>query len=121
MVRAPVPALPNATDPFILDTDASDRSVGNHVIYFRVKTGPIRLGPSTVGPPPREAGTRLRWESVKGVQVVQEAEGINLQDPGEEEIKDQQRVDLELAWVARWRETGEEPTEREVFMGPSAS
>jgi hypothetical protein len=28
MVRAPVLALPNATDPFILDTDASDRSVG---------------------------------------------------------------------------------------------
>jgi hypothetical protein len=24
MVRAPVLALPNATDPFILDTDASD-------------------------------------------------------------------------------------------------
>jgi hypothetical protein len=28
MVRAPVLALPNATDPFILDTDASDKSVG---------------------------------------------------------------------------------------------
>jgi hypothetical protein len=27
-VRAPVLALPNATDPFILDTDASDKSVG---------------------------------------------------------------------------------------------
>ena len=27
MVRAPVLALPNATDPFILDTDASDKSV----------------------------------------------------------------------------------------------
>jgi len=30
-------------------------------------------------------------------------------------------VDPELAWVARWRETGEEPTEREVFMGDSRS
>ena len=28
MVRAPILALPNATDPFILDTDASDKSVG---------------------------------------------------------------------------------------------
>jgi hypothetical protein len=28
MVRAPVLALPNATDPFILDTDASDKSGG---------------------------------------------------------------------------------------------
>ena len=28
MVRAPVLALPNATDPFILNTDASDKSVG---------------------------------------------------------------------------------------------
>ena len=36
-------------------------------------------------------------------------------------MKDQQRVDPELAWVARWRETGEEPTEREVFMGDSRS
>jgi hypothetical protein len=32
MVRAPVLALPNATDPFILDTDASDRSVGAELI-----------------------------------------------------------------------------------------
>ena len=28
-----------------------------------------------------EAGTILRWKSVKGVQVVQEAEGISLQGP----------------------------------------
>jgi hypothetical protein len=57
-----------------------------------------------------EAGTRLRWESIKGVQVVQEVEGISLQGPGEEEMKDQQRVDSELAWVVRWSKTGEEPT-----------
>ena len=31
MVRAPVLALHNATDPFILDTDASDRSVGSRI------------------------------------------------------------------------------------------
>jgi hypothetical protein len=66
-----------------------------------------------------EAETRLRWESIKGVQVVQEAEGISLQGPGEEEMKDQQRVDSELAWVVRWRETGEEPTEGELFIGDS--
>jgi hypothetical protein len=66
-----------------------------------------------------EAGTRLRWESIKGVQVVQEAEGISLQGLGEEEMKDQQRVDPELAWVVRWRETGEEPTEGELFIGDS--
>ena len=40
-----------------------------------------------------EVGTRLRWESVKGVKVVQEAEDISLQGPGEDEIKDQQRLD----------------------------
>jgi hypothetical protein len=57
-----------------------------------------------------EAGIRLRWESIKGVQVVQEVEGISLQGPGEEEMKDQQRVDSELAWVVRWSKTGEEPT-----------
>jgi hypothetical protein len=68
-----------------------------------------------------EAGTRLRWESIKGVQVVQEVEGISLQGPGEEEMKDQQRVDSELAWVVRWRETGEEPTEGELFIGDSGS
>ena len=68
-----------------------------------------------------EAETRLRWESVKGVQVVQEAEGINLQGPGEDEIKDQQRLDPKLAWVVWWRETGEETTEGEVFMGNSRS
>jgi hypothetical protein len=32
MVRAPVLALPNATDRFILDTDASDKSVGAELI-----------------------------------------------------------------------------------------
>jgi hypothetical protein len=36
-------------------------------------------------------------------------------------MKDQQRVDPELAWVVRWRETGEERTEGELFMGDSRS
>ena len=35
MVRAPVLALPNATDPFILDTDASDRFVGAELIQVQ--------------------------------------------------------------------------------------
>ena len=68
-----------------------------------------------------EVGNRLQWEGIKGVQVVQEAEGISLQGPGEEEMKDQQRVDPELAWVVRWRETWEEPTEGELFIGDSRS
>ena len=34
MVRAPVLALPNATDPLILDTDASDKSVGAELIQI---------------------------------------------------------------------------------------
>jgi hypothetical protein len=36
-------------------------------------------------------------------------------------MKEQQRVNLELAWVVRWRETGEEPTEGELFIGDSRS
>jgi hypothetical protein len=36
-------------------------------------------------------------------------------------MKDQQRVDPELAWVVRWRETGEERTEGELFIGDSRS
>ena len=68
-----------------------------------------------------EAGNRLRWESIKGVQIVREAEGISFQGPGEDEMKEQQRVDPELAWVVRWRETGEEPTEGELFIGDSRS
>jgi hypothetical protein len=36
-------------------------------------------------------------------------------------MKEQQRVDPELAWVVRWRETGEEPTEGELFLGDSRS
>ena len=35
MVRAPVLALPNATDPFILDTDASDKYVGAELIQIQ--------------------------------------------------------------------------------------
>jgi hypothetical protein len=35
MVRAPVLALPNTTDPFILDTDASDKSVGAELIQIQ--------------------------------------------------------------------------------------
>jgi hypothetical protein len=46
---------------------------------------------------------------------------MSLQDSGEEETKDHQRVDPELAWVVRWRETGEEPTEGELFIGDSRS
>jgi hypothetical protein len=53
--------------------------------------------------------------------VVREAEGISFQGPGEDEMKEQQRVDPELAWVVRWRETGEEPTEGELFLGDSRS
>ena len=67
-------------------------------------------------------GNRLRWESIKGVQIVREAEGISFQGPGEDdEMKEQQRVDPELSWVVRWRETGEEPTEEELFIGDSRS
>ena len=63
-----------------------------------------------------EAGNRLRWESIKGVQIVREAEGISFQGPGEDEMKEEQRVDPELTWVVRWRETGEEPTEGELLL-----
>ena len=54
-------------------------------------------------------------------KIVREAEGISFQGPGEDEMKEQQRVDPELAWVVRWRETGEEPTEGELFIGDSRS
>jgi hypothetical protein len=46
-----------------------------------------------------EAGDRLRWESIKGVQIVRQAEGISFQGPGEDEMKEQQRIDPELVWV----------------------
>jgi hypothetical protein len=36
-------------------------------------------------------------------------------------MKEQQQVDPELAWVVKWRETGEEPTEGELFIGDSRS
>jgi hypothetical protein len=32
-------------------------------------------------------------------------------------MKEQQRVDPELAWVVRWRETVEEPTARFICQG----
>jgi hypothetical protein len=35
MVRVPVLALPNVNDPFILDTDPSDRSVGRELILIQ--------------------------------------------------------------------------------------
>ena len=35
MVRAPVLTLPSATDPFILDTDASDKSVMSVLIQIQ--------------------------------------------------------------------------------------
>jgi hypothetical protein len=36
-------------------------------------------------------------------------------------MKEQQRIDPELAWVVRWREIGQEPTEGELFLGDSRS
>jgi hypothetical protein len=36
-------------------------------------------------------------------------------------VKEQQRVDPELIWMVRWRETGEEPTAGELFIGDSRS
>jgi hypothetical protein len=87
--------------------DQEEEEMGPRVAEIWVSTG--------------EAGNRLRWESIKGVQIVREAEGISFQCPGEDEMKEQQRVDPELAWVVRWRETGEEPTEGELFIGDSRS
>ena len=87
--------------------DQEEEEMGPRVAEIWVSTG--------------EAGNRLRWESIKGVQIVREAEGISFQGPGEDEMKEQQRVDPELAWVVRWRETGEEPTEGELFIGDSRS
>jgi hypothetical protein len=83
--------------------DQEEEEMGPRVAEIWISTG--------------EAGNRLRWESIKGVQIVREAEGISFQGPGEDEMKEQQRVDPELAWVVRWRETGEEPTEGELFIG----
>jgi hypothetical protein len=87
--------------------DQEEEEMGPRVAEIWVSTG--------------EAGNILRWESIKGVQIVREAEGISFQGPGEDEMKEQQRVDPELAWVVRWRETGEEPTEGELFIGDSRS
>ena len=57
----------------------------------------------------------------QGSPYSSRGEGISFQGPGEDEMKEQQRVDPELAWVIRWRETGEEPTEGELFIGDSRS
>ena len=87
--------------------DQEEEEMGPRVAKIWVSTG--------------EVGNRLRWESIKGVQIVREAEGISFQGPGEEEMREQQRVDPELVWVVRWRETGKEPTEGELFIGGSRS
>jgi hypothetical protein len=71
--------------------DQEEEEMGPRVAEILVSTG--------------EAGNRLRWESIKGVQIVRETEGISFQGPGDDEMKEQQRVDPELAWVVRWRET----------------
>jgi hypothetical protein len=75
---------------------------GDHVIYILIKTGPVQMGPSTVETPPYGISCNFTLRC-------------------EDEMKEQQRVNLELAWVVRWRETGEEPTEGELFIGDSRS
>ena len=67
--------------------DQTEEEMGPRVAEIWVSTG--------------EARNILRWESIKGVQVVREAEGISFQGPGEEEMKEQQQVDPELVWVVR--------------------
>jgi hypothetical protein len=50
MVRAPVLALTNATDPFILDTDASDKSVGAELIQIQEGERAVAYGSLTLTP-----------------------------------------------------------------------
>ena len=60
MVGAPVLAVPNATDPFILDTDASDKSVGAELIQIQegeeraVAYGSLTLTPEQQNTAPLE-------------------------------------------------------------------
>jgi hypothetical protein len=52
--------------------DQEEEEMGPRVAEIWVSTG--------------EAGNRLRWESIKGVQIVRDAEGISFQGPGEDNI-----------------------------------
>jgi hypothetical protein len=48
-----------------------------------------------------EAGHRLRWESIKGVQIVRQTEDISFQGPGEDEMKEQQRHGLTPRFICQ--------------------
>lgn len=89
------------------DQDQIEDEVKTRVAEIRVSIG--------------EVGTRLRWEGHKEFKTVQQVGGIRLVGNGEQEMNDEQRIDPELSWVVRWRETGEEPTEGDVFMGDPQS
>jgi hypothetical protein len=66
MVRAPVLALPNATDPFILDTDASDKSVGAELIQIQEgEERAVEYGSLTLTPEQQKYCT-TRKECLKG-------------------------------------------------------
>ena len=67
--------------------DQTEEEMGPRVAEIWVSTG--------------EARNILRWESIKGVQVVREGEGSSFQGSGEEEMKEQQQVDPELVWAVR--------------------
>jgi hypothetical protein len=59
-----------------LKSEQEEEEMGPRVAEIWVSTG--------------EAGNKLRWESIKGVHIVREAEGISFQGSGEEEMKKQQ-------------------------------
>ena len=66
MVRAPVLALHNATDPFILDTDASDKSVGAELIQIQEgEERAVAYGNLTLTPEQQKYCTNRRHFTVR--------------------------------------------------------
>ena len=66
MVRAPVLALPNATDPLILDTDASDKSVGAELIQIQEgEERAVAYGNLTLTPEQQKYCTNRRHFTVR--------------------------------------------------------
>ena len=66
MMRAPVLALPNATDPFILDTNASDKSVGAEFIQIQEgEERAVAYGNLTLTPEQQKYCTNRRHFTVR--------------------------------------------------------
>ena len=136
LTNAPILAFPQLDEPFILDTDASDRGLG--AVLSQVQGGNERVIAYAAGALSNAEGnysttrkelvtlvwgaglSRLTWESINSAEQDEDAvliNSVNVEPLSRESIKVALKQDPILSQVVDWLETGVKPARCDVEGG----